>query len=138
MKPINEVYPDEAKEEAERGEFYGPSDYTPLIDSMGYETLLQVDDYDYQGDSRLLLADGQRRGILIFGWGSCSGCDSLQACNHMADIEALRNRLHSDIKWFDNPTECLLYVNTHDWAGDHSWHDDETKDFVARCKTLLS
>ena len=70
---------------------FGFCDYRPMIDSFGYEILLQVDDKDYQGDSRLLFRDVSRYGILIFGWGSCSGCDSLQACESLEDVEKLRN-----------------------------------------------
>ncbi len=138
MKPINEVYPESAKEEAEGGYFYGPSSYSPLLDSLGYETILRVDDRDYQGDSRLIFKDGDRRGLLIFGWGSCSGCDALQACDSMKDIDDLRNSLHGSIKWFDTAAECLAYFKTHDWAGDYSWHNDETKEFVAAAIKLLT
>jgi hypothetical protein len=137
MKNINEVYPDEAKEEASNGAFYGPANYTPLIESMGYKTLLQVDDPAYEGDSRLVLQDDERYGILIFGWGSCSGCDALQACRTMKDIEGLRTEIHNSIKWFESKSECLQYVNNHDWEGDFCWHAEETRQFVAKAKELL-
>lgn len=58
----------------------GPSSYQPIMDSFG-NIILQVDDNDYQGDSRLLYREDDRIGFLQFGWGSCSGCDSLQACH---------------------------------------------------------
>ena len=63
MRPITEVYSDES--------YFG--DYQPLLESFEYDILLQIDDNDYQGDSRLLFKDGDRFGILTFGWGSCSG-----------------------------------------------------------------
>ena len=138
MKPINEVYPEEAQEEKKRGACYGPSDYTPMLDSMGYETLLRVDDSEYQGDSRLILRDGSRYGVLIFGWGSCSGCDALQACDSMKEIEELRTRLRDDIKWFDTRAELLSYFETHDWEGDYSWNAEETKQFVSEGKRILA
>ncbi len=138
MKPICEVYPNEAKTEHDCGSFYGPCDYGPMLDSMGYETLLQVDDNDYQGDSRLLLRSGTRYGILIFGWGSCSGCDSLQACETMKAVDELRTSLLGDIKWFDSREECARYFDTHDWEGDYSWHAEETKRFINEGRKLLS
>ena len=138
MKPINEVYPEEAQEEQKRGACYGPSDYTPMLDSMGYETLLRVDDGDYQGDSRLILRDGSRYGVLIFGWGSCSGCDALQACHSMKDIDDLRTSLRDSVKWFESQEECLRYFETHDWEGDYCWHADETRQFVREGKQLLT
>ena len=138
MKPINEVYPEHAKDEADGNGFYGPFEYTPLLDSMGYETLLRTDDSGYQGDSRLILHDGTRYGVLIFGWGSCSGCDSLQACDSMKEIEELRTRLRDDIKWFDTRAELLSYFETHDWEGDYSWNAEETKQFVSEGKRILA
>ncbi len=137
MKPINEVYPEHAKDEAEDGSFYGPSDYNPLLNSLGFDILLKVDDDDYQGDSRLLLRDGQRFGVLIFGWGSCSGCDALQACQTMVEIDRLRNELFNSVKWFESSSECLEYFIEHNWKGDHSWHTNEQGCFIAEAKRLL-
>lgn len=132
MKPINEVYPECIGTSLDGEEYFNyPFDYTPLLDSFGYTTLLQVDDDDFQGDSRLLFQDGTRCGLLIFGWGSCSGCDALQSCESIKEIEDLRSSLLNSIKWFDTPAECLHYFNTHDWRGDYSWHDKETGKFVA-------
>jgi hypothetical protein len=138
MKPIEEVYPEQAKEEAEDGCFCRPGDYNPMLESFGYETLLQVDDRGYQGDSRLLYRDGERIGYLNFGWGSCSGCDSLQACDSMADIEKLRNSLHDSIRWFDSPGEALRWFTEHDWEGDYGWREEEQKQFIEKAKTLLT
>ena len=109
-----------------------------MLDSMGYETLLRVDDCDYQGDSRMILRDGSRYGVLIFGWGSCSGCDALQACDSMKEIDDLRTSLRDSVKWFESQAECLRYFETHDWEGDYCWHADETRQFVLEGKQLLT
>jgi hypothetical protein len=137
MKPIAEVYPQYIAEFEEDGSFYGPGDYGPMLDSFGYETLLQVDDHDYQGDSRLLYKDGGRIGYLNFGWGSCSGCDSLQACSSPSDLEELQQRLFNSITWFDSAAEALAWFNEHDWEGDYSWNQDEQTEFVTRAKEIL-
>jgi len=134
MKKIIECYP-ELIEETEY--FYTLSNYQPLIESYGFDILLQVDDSDYQGDSRILYRDGNRYGLLIFGWGSCSGCDALQSCNSIQDVENLQKELFEKIKWFDPVGECLWYFNTHDWDGDYSTNDIETKEFVEKAKVLL-
>ena len=60
--------------------------YRDLIASMGVENLLQVDDNDYQGDSRILVRDYHRYGLLLFGWGSCSGCDAPRMYSSWAPI----------------------------------------------------
>ncbi len=136
MKPIGEVYAEHAKDYSD-GSFYGPSDYMPMLESMGHEILLKVDDRDYQGDSRIVFKDGERYGIWIFGWGSCSGCDALQGCESMDEVDELRTRLCDQVKWFDSKEECLKYVNTHDWEGDYSWHQEETREFVSEAKKIL-
>lgn len=55
-------------------------DYKPIVNSFG-KIIIQVNDGDYQEDSYILLEDDGRYGYLSFGWGSCSGCDALQACS---------------------------------------------------------
>lgn len=132
MKPIKDVYPtidDEC-----------PSfcDYSPLLTSFGYEILLKVDDTGYQGDSRLLFKDGERIGLLIFGWGSCSGCDTLKACDTLQEVDKLRTDLHNEIKWFGSKAEALEYFTKHDWEGDYSWHHGEMREFIIKATSLLA
>lgn len=130
------LYPDCAAEEKERGSFYGPCSYQPILDSFG-KIILQKDDHGYSGDSRVLYQTEQGIGYLQFGWGSCSGCDVLQACDHISEIDTLISQLRDGIKWFASPAEALAYFNEHDWGGDYSWHADEQKEFIEQAKTLL-
>jgi len=51
MKSAKEMYPE--LEEP----FYGPGSYGPLLESLG-TIVVQVDDSDYSGDSRVLYRDG--------------------------------------------------------------------------------
>ena len=112
-------------------------DYQPMLDAFG-KIVVQVDDDDYQGDSRLLYNENGKIGALIFGWGSCSGCDTLQACRSLEEVQELCDNLQEDIKWFDNKKQALEYFTNHDWQGDYSWHQMETKEFVNRCIDYLS
>lgn len=114
---------------------YGVADYNPLIKSLG-EITLKVDDHDYQGDSRVIFKRGGEYGLMIFGWGSCSGCDALQACSTYQDIEDLRSRLEADIRW-ESPVNLLVYFQTHDWEGDYSYQQEEMKRFVKEAADLL-
>ncbi len=57
---------------------YG-GDYEPMVRSWGYDVLDYTEHGSYQGDISALLADGDRRGFVVIGYGSCSGCDELQA-----------------------------------------------------------
>jgi len=88
------------------------------------------DDDDYQGDSRLLFKDGERYGYLIFGWGSCSGCDALQACCDESEVEKLRYQLLHEIKWIGEKQEALTYFKTRDWTVDSSYYYEKTKQFI--------
>lgn len=118
-------------------EYRGWSNYQPMLDAFG-EIAIQVDDKDYQGDSRLLYDENGKIGVLIFGWGSCSGCDALQACNSLEEVQKLCNSLQADIKWFDDKKQVLEYFTNHDWCGDYSWHQAETKEFISKCIKYLS
>jgi hypothetical protein len=133
MKPIREVYPDAGEDG-----YFSVGDYNPLLESLGYKIILQVDDNDYQGDSRLLLKDGDRYGWLQFGWGSCSGCDALQSCNNYEEVDKLRTGLANGIKWFDSKAEALEFFRAHDWEGDYSWNTSTQADFVSKSISLLS
>jgi hypothetical protein len=122
------LYPEYASED---GSFYGPSNYQPIIDSFG-KVLIQVDDSDYQGDTRVILEKDGKFGWLNFGWGSCSGCDSLQACNSYSDIERLINDLRGSIKWYDSYEDLRKYFQEKDWELEYSWHAAEQKQFIQR------
>jgi len=116
--------------------YFGVYGYQPILDSFG-AIALQVDDKDYQGDSRVLYQERDLFGLLIFGWGSCSGCDSLQACTSHEEVDALIDRLSAQIKWLSRD-EMLAYFNSHDWEGDFCWHSEETREFVEKAKELLA
>lgn len=118
-------------------ERWGWCDYQPMLDAFG-KIAIQVDDDDYQGDSRLLYDENGKIGVLIFGWGSCSGCDALQACGSLGEVQELCDSLQEDIKWFDDKAQALEYFANHDWQGDYSWHQMETKKFINKCIEYLS
>ena len=118
-------------------DYFSVCSYQPMIDSFG-SVLVQVDDQDYQGDTRVLLEDSGLIGLIIFGWGSCSGCDALQACQSFDDLQSLYDSMKSRVQWWESAEEALDYFENHDWAGDYSCHSDETRDFVTQCKNLLA
>lgn len=131
-KDIKELYPDLDQ----HGYFYGPGDYQPLLDSFG-DIAIQVSDSDYQGDTRVLYKRGRQYGVLIFGWGSCSGCDSLQACDSYDELDQLRDGLEKDIKWRTKRETLAWLKDTRAREGEYSWHAQETRDFYAQCIALL-
>lgn len=108
--------------------------YSDLIESFEVETLVTVADDDYQGDTRHLLRDGERYGLLTFGWGSCSGCDALEGCSGITEVTELRDQLWGQIHWEDSATAMLAYVDGKDWTLDYS----HSPSFVGQARELLS
>lgn len=106
-------------------------DYQPLLEAFG-NIVVQVDDDDYQGDSRLLYSDEARIGYLQFGWGSCSGCDALQACDTLDQLQELADHLTDDFKIFESKSDALQWFLGHDWEGDYHTNDDNQKKFVKK------
>jgi hypothetical protein len=112
--------------------------YHDLIDTMGVETLLQVDDNDYQGDSRVLVRDYHRYGLLFFGWGSCSACDALQAVEgNEAEIARLRDDLRRSIHWENSAAGLLAYIDGKDWSLDVRGDDEACRAFRERAGQIL-
>ena len=132
MKSAKEIYASELEYRDGEGWFSVCIDYTPMLKEFA-EIIVEVDDDDYQGDSRVLYRDGQRYGYLQFGWGSCSGCDALQACSTIEQVQELMDELYQSIKWFDGKSEALKWFKEHDWEGDYSWHAYEQAEFVKKC-----
>lgn len=123
MKTALELYPPD-----QYGHSYF-SDYQPIVDNFG-TVVVQTSTHDYQGDTFVLYRDGDRFGYLCFGWGSCSGCDSLQACDTHADVQSLMERLRDDIIWRESAREMLGYLATTDWQGKFQWRDEAFRDFM--------
>ena len=107
-------------------------DYENLVKSMG----LEIEAYEccgsYQGDYVMLVKEGERRGLLVFAYGSCSGCDSLQACGCMDDVEYLRTNLYSSIAWFASREEFDAISKK--WIADNDWkmYDKELIDALEK------
>jgi hypothetical protein len=115
-----------------------PVSYDDLIDSLDVRVVLRVDDNDYQGDTRMLLTDGQRFGILIFGWGSCSGCDAFEAAEgDLAALVVLQQQLWNDVHWEPSAADLLAYVNGKDWGLDYSWHEEAGRAFIEKVRAWL-
>jgi len=129
---VRDLYPQS------NSDYFSVYSYQPMIDSFG-NVLIQVDDRDYQGDTRVLLQDANGFiGFLVFGWGSCSGCDALQGCSDFDDLQRLYDSLKNGVQWWESAEDALRWFEKHDWEGDYSWHQEETHEFVKRCKDLLA
>ena len=110
--------------------------YHSLIEVLNYDILIFVDEDDWQGDSLYLLKNNDKYGLLKFGWGSCSGCDALQACESFDDVYTLLNNLNDEIIWFDSKDEINKYLFSKDW--DVEYLDKSlVKNFLEECKKIF-
>ena len=110
--------------------------YDDLIQHFGYEVVLEEDLGDYQGDTLVLFRDQGEWGYLCFGWGSCSGCDSLQACESIQDYVDLFSHLFNSIQWFEGPRPALHWMCGHDWRSDY--HGGENSKFYTPARERLA
>jgi hypothetical protein len=110
--------------------------YCSITDCFG-NVLLQETLGSYQGDIVLLYEKDGKFGYLIFGYGSCSGCDSLEACSSFEGIAELYERLEGSVQWWDSAKEALDYFEQKDWSTDYGWHEDGFKEFVEKCQEIL-
>ena len=96
--------------------------YEDLVKSLRCEIVAEGHDDDYQGDSFYLLRVGSYYGFLRFGWGSCSGCDALQACDTDEEVQELRMTLFRQTVWMPTASRMLRYFMEKDynveWYGD--------------------
>lgn len=104
-------------------------DYHPMLEEFG-DIITKVDEDGYQGDTWILYNDGGRYGYLQFGWGSCSGCDALQGCGSIEEVQELMDSLYESIRWFDNKNEAKQWFATHDFKGDYCWWSGDFKLFL--------
>lgn len=115
----------------------GALDYSPIVASFGVVCVRADGSGYYQGDSYVLYRDGDRFGVLVFGWGSCSGCDALQACGSVEEVDVLIDSLRDQIKWFPSGAEALTWIKSHDWEGDFVGDKETKQEFVEAAVNYL-
>ena len=110
--------------------------YDALVGSIG-SIVDQEDIGSYQGDILYLIRDGERWGIVCVGYGSCSGCDALQACSTLGDVGQLRDSISNGVRWADDAEGMLELLEDTDWRA--QWYSEEegTKTFIERCKARM-
>jgi hypothetical protein len=88
--------------------------YIGIVESFGYKILAEKDVGHYQGTLFYLLHNEDQVGLLDVNYGSCSGCDSLQACDTKEDVLQLRQDIFDSIKWYtpEKLEESLLAKET--------------------------
>lgn len=85
------------------------SNYDDIVGLFGVILSANHQD-DYQGDSIYTIKQNSTHwGLLVVGWGSCSGCDALQMCDTLTDLVELTEELMNDIKWYNTLAQLKQY-----------------------------
>lgn len=111
--------------------------YEDLVASFEYEVSLMQSIGDYQGDYFVLLENNGEYGYLVFGYGSCSGCDALQSLQTVEEVRAYRDGLAESIRWFPGKQELAAFLHHHDAEGSWYGHKDDWSRFKAKALDVL-
>ena len=107
--------------------YYSPN-YETLLEATGLKVLECEYFGYYHGDALAIVSDGERKGISVWGYGSCSGCDALEAetpLNENGDwsgVNALADEMRQGVRWpeegetvHDVARRMASKERTHDW-----------------------
>lgn len=108
--------------------------YSDIYNMFGH-VVIEESIGSYQGDTLVFYHTPEWFGYLAFGWGSCSVCDALQACESFSDVADLANLLYSQIVKLDSLEKARDFVHNHDWGGD--WHTQYSGAFVRQIRDYL-
>lgn len=91
--------------------------YEDIVKSWGYEVLAFETFGSYQGDHLALLRGPMGHGLLVMGYGSCSGCDHLQGIAPWNDSDDwspvldFAAQLHNSIEWRPDAERLRDYID---------------------------
>lgn len=103
--------------------YYHPPSYQEGLKSAGIEILEWATFGTYQGDYAVILKEDDTLGFVVIGYGSCSGCDALEACKSNKEYRELLQSVIQNIHW-GTKEELLSKVND---EFDNNWyrHDND-------------
>jgi hypothetical protein len=113
-------------------------DYGSMVHSWGYKVLVMETIGDWQGDYLVLLQDGERYGYVSISYGSCSGCDAMEACGSWDEVRELSRGLKNAIYWRSGQ-EMLDWFNDRDWETkiEHCLDGGGVKKFLEEAKKCV-
>lgn len=136
VKTIQECFPNLRVED---GWLSGRPDYVELLASCGAEVIVEVVEGSYQGQGFVLLKRGAEYGYASYWYGSCSGCDSLQASHSVEEIDKERIGLIESIHWDTDRARLLEHIKADRSFTDSNWDDVDTQpEFLAKATTALT
>lgn len=115
-------------------------DNTELVRTFGSNISIVERDGDYQGNDYYLLREGNKYGMIILGFGSCSGCDILQGMyedahfsNDFAELIQYRDKMYESIVWRTR-SQMKEYILTKDFELEWYYHTLSGGNFVKQLK----
>lgn len=109
----------------ERYYYQAPMSYDEIVATQG-EILKDWVIGSYQGDYVYLVKKDDKYAFTVIGYGSCSGCDALEACGNDEEFNALKEDIVSGIVWgtkqdvydyVSNQEANRWYFHEEDWVG---------------------
>lgn len=131
------------KDPTEKNGYYSVR-YEDLLEAAGL--VIEQCEYfgSYQDDAAAVVRDGVRKGISMWGYGSCSGCDALEAdapfgdkaktAEAWADVNTLADGMVASVQWprdgetFEEMAARLLRNETNEWY----FYDSDIKAWVEK------
>lgn len=120
--------------------------YEDIVRSWPHEVISFDTTGSYQGDHEALLRDSEGRfGITVFGYGSCSGCDHLEAIapwgedGDWADVVKYSDQLADSVTWFDTPDAAIAWIDEKSKPDGNDWwaYDEEVSRVFAGYRTEI-
>lgn len=108
--------------------------YEDIVKSWGW-TVLNFETFgSYQGDHLALLERGAEVGLIVFGYGSCSGCDELESITpygydegepvDWSPVTNFATQLRESVHWESSRDALRNWIDAH--PENHWWsYDDE-------------
>lgn len=110
--------------------------YNAMVKGWGFQVVMMEPFGSYQGDYAVLLKDRDRYdryGWVTIGYGSCSGCDTMEALDADNDEDGYKefsDRTREAIKW-DSAQGLITWLSdTIIQEGKYSWYEDGYREFV--------
>lgn len=117
--------------------------YKQIVRSWGYEVVAFEAFGSYQGDYLALLRGPEGVGLIVFGYGSCSGCDELEAINPWDEeddwqpVVDFADNLRTRIHWEADDNALAGWVDRHPENHWWSYEDGIARWLNANLKTSL-